>query len=147
MPYEHRQLGTPMLVGVGLCALLGGVLWFAAPELRPASAMLGAVAALLLCFSTLTTRVREGRLECAFGPGLIRRSIPLPEIRSIAVVRNPWYSGYGIRIGPRGVLWNVAGRDAVELELVSGKVFRIGTDEPAELARALEQGTGAGRVG
>jgi hypothetical protein len=34
-------------------------------------------------------------------------------------------------------MYNVWGLDAVELELQSGKKFRIGTDEPAELLAIL----------
>jgi hypothetical protein len=34
-------------------------------------------------------------------------------------------------------MYNNAGRDAIELSLRSGKVFRIGTDQPAELLEAV----------
>jgi hypothetical protein len=34
-------------------------------------------------------------------------------------------------------VWNVSGLDAVELTLRSGRRFRIGTDEPEELAKAI----------
>lgn len=36
-------------------------------------------------------------------------------------------------------MYNVAGYDAVELELRSGRVFRIGTDEPDALLAAIER--------
>jgi hypothetical protein len=36
------------------------------------------------------------------------------------------------------VLWNVSGLDAIEFDLRSGRRFRLGTDEPEALARALE---------
>jgi hypothetical protein len=35
-------------------------------------------------------------------------------------------------------LWNVSGMGAVELQLKNGSRFRIGTDEPETLARAVE---------
>ena len=57
-------------------------------------------------------------------------------------VRNPWYTGWGIRLGPGYVLWNVSGRGAVELDLASGRRFRVGTDEPAALVSAIERGKG-----
>jgi hypothetical protein len=38
---------------------------------------------------------------------------------------------------PGGCLYNFGGFDAVELKLRSGKVFRIGTDEPAVLAETI----------
>jgi hypothetical protein len=38
-------------------------------------------------------------------------------------------TGWGIRALHKGWLWNIAGLDAVELELKTGRVFRIGTDD------------------
>jgi len=35
-------------------------------------------------------------------------------------------------------LWNVTGLQAVELTLTHGKKFRIGTDEPDALVRAIQ---------
>ena len=45
--------------------------------------------------------------------------------------------GWGIRKVSRGWMYNNAGRNAVELSLRSGKVFRIGTDQPVELLAAI----------
>ncbi len=39
-----------------------------------------------------------------------------------------------------GWMYNNAGRDAIELSLRSGRVFRIGTDQPDELLEALRRG-------
>ena len=52
-------------------------------------------------------------------------------------VRNKWWYGYGVRKVPNGWMYNVAGLDAVELELGEDRVFRIGTDDPAALMAAL----------
>ena len=49
-------------------------------------------------------------------------------------VTTHWIYGWGIRWIPGGWLWNVSGLDGVELALVSGRRFRIGTDEPEQLA-------------
>ena len=81
-------------------------------------------------------------IRLRFGIGLIRKRIPLADVRSWREVRNPWYAGWGIRLGPGYVLWNVSGRDAVELALANGRCFRIGTDEPAALAAALARAKG-----
>jgi hypothetical protein len=40
-------------------------------------------------------------------------------------------------------MFNVSGLDAVELELISGKRFRIGTDHPEGLETAIRQATGS----
>ena len=47
-------------------------------------------------------------------------------------------TGWGIRLIPNGWLWNVSGLGAVELSLVNGQRFRIGTDEPEQLATAIQ---------
>jgi hypothetical protein len=88
--------------------------------------------------SRLTIEVTEDTLRASFGPGWPKKEIPLDEIESATPVRNPWWYGWGIRWTPSGPLWNVAGLDAVELRLRSGKRFRLGTDEPAALTGAIE---------
>ena len=62
----------------------------------------------------------------------------LNEITSARAVTTHWIYGWGVRWIPRGWLWNVSGLDGVELALVSGRRFRIGTDEPEQLAAAIQ---------
>jgi hypothetical protein len=101
------------------------------------------LAFLLALFYSLTVEIREGVLECRFGVGLIGRRIPISEIRDARAVRNRWWYGWGIRLTPRGWLWNVSGLDAVELDLAGERRFRIGTDQPRELAEAIRAAIGA----
>jgi hypothetical protein len=100
------------------------------------------VVLLVFGFGTLTVEVSGEDIRLRFGIGLIRKRIPLRDVRSWREFRNPWYTGWGIRLGPGGVLWNVSGFDAVQLELGDGKRFRIGTDEPAELVSAITRAKG-----
>jgi hypothetical protein len=100
-------------------------------------ALLLALIISIVIFATLTTAVERSVLDVRFGPGPIRRRIHLTEITDVRVVRNPWYYGWGIHWIGRGWLWNVSGLRAVELELRNGRRFRIGSDEPEALARAL----------
>jgi len=136
--YRHTQFGW-VIVGAMLGAALAGLA--AAFLVRESRAVAPLVAGLLLLvtalFGSLTACVGDGWLECRFGLGLIRRRIRLSEIRDVQVVRNRWWYGWGIRLTPHGWLWNVSGLDAVELTLISGKKFRLGTDEPEKLAGAL----------
>ena len=74
-----------------------------------------------------------------FGWGWPRRQVRFDEIEATAAVRNSWWYGWGLRKVPRGWMFNNAGRDAVELTLRSGSVFRIGTDQPDELLAVLER--------
>lgn len=76
------------------------------------------------------------------GIGLIRRRIALAEIQRATPVRNAWWNGWGVRLIPGGMMYNVYGLSAVELVLVNGSRFRIGTDEPDALTRAIRAAVG-----
>ncbi len=135
--YRHTQIGylTIGLSGLALAALAISAVASSAP---PASLVgLGILAVCLGLFSSLTAEVREGYVRCFFGFGLIRRTISLDQIVASSIVRNHWFFGWGIRWIPGGSLWNVSGLSAVELKLQSGKVFRIGTDDPEGLHHAI----------
>lgn len=90
-------------------------------------------------FGWLTVEINEQFLVCRFGVGLIRKSFALRHIEDAKAVRNRWYYGWGIRWTPYGWLFNASGLDAVQIQMSSGKSYRIGTDEPAQLLRAIEQ--------
>ena len=140
--YRHTQVGWVILGATAAVFALVSVRL--PPEAAAAAAFpLALVTALtLLVFSALTVEVDAEALRLRFGIGLVRKSISLAEVRSWREVRNPWYTGWGIRLGPGYVLWNVSGRGAVELALASGRCFRVGTDEPAALAAALVRAKG-----
>jgi hypothetical protein len=104
-----------------------------------AIAVLIIIAVALVLFSTLTVVIWEDELEVRFGPGPIRKRFKLHDIESCRVVKNHWYYGWGIRLTPHGVLYNVSGFYAVELRLRTGKKFRIGTDVPQELEIAIRK--------
>ena len=78
-----------------------------------------------------------------FGP----IGLPLDEIETVAVVRNHWWNGFGIRMRPGFRLYNVSGLDAVELRLKSSDIRRIGTDDPQGLAGALKLPARGGVIG
>jgi hypothetical protein len=140
MPYHHTQPGV-LIVAVCIAtaaifvaaALLSGQ-WLGAVVFL---IVLGALAAL---FSSLTVDVNGSELRWYFGPGLWRYQLPLTEVETVAVVRNHWWNGFGIRMAPGRRLYNVSGLDAVELRLKSGEVRRIGTDDPQGLSAALQAG-------
>ena len=139
--YNHRQIGTLMLIALG-CAAVGSaaMLAFIAPS--PGRIIVGVVlVTLLLCifiFWSLTVEVMPDRLTVLFGPGLIRKPFRIEDIRDARIVRNKWYYGWGIRLTPHGWLFNVSGLDAVELELKNNRKFRIGTNEPQQLLTAIQ---------
>lgn len=94
---------------------------------------------ILATFARLTVTVDDQTIKIQFGVRIIRKSFPLKEIERYHVVKNPWYYGWGIRFTPRGWLFNVSGFSAIELQMKNGKLYRIGTDEPDSLARALNE--------
>jgi hypothetical protein len=140
--YRHTQVGWMIL---GVVAAILAFVWSRLPPEAAAAALfplLLITALTVLVFSALTVEVDREAVSLRFGIGLVRKRIPLADVSAWQAVRNPWYSGWGIRLGPRGVLWNVSGFDAVELTLPGGRHFRVGTDEPAALVSAITQAKG-----
>jgi len=140
--YRHTQPGWVIggvAAGVLLVILALGGRDEALLVLRPIAVVLALV---LLVFGALTVAVDREAIRLRFGIGLVRKTIPLARVRSWRPVRNPWYVGWGIRLGPGWTLWNVSGLSAVELILADGRRFRIGTDESEVLSRAIETGAG-----
>lgn len=138
--YRHTQVGHTTIVILAIT--LVATLYWAALTTRPASIAATLIVGLVLVlFSTLTVVVRDQAVEVFFGPGLIRRRIPLHRIRDVRAVRTPWYYGWGIRLTPSGWLWNVSGLSGVEIQFDDGHRFRIGSDEPDKLADVLRRQT------
>jgi len=134
---------------VVMAAAVGGVVltgWLVAGD-SGALATTGLVADLLVVtvwlFNSLTVEVDHDQLRLWFGPGLIHRTFPVHEIDRCQVVRNRWYYGWGIRLTPRGWLFNVSGLSAVQTTMRSGRRYRIGTDEPRQLEDAIRVAIGA----
>jgi len=139
--YRHTQVSRATVGATGIA--LAVAVWWSVRVPDPAAVITGVlVGSVLGQFSTLTVVVRDGAMEVFFGPGLIRRRIPLPRIHAVRVVRTPWYYGWGIRLTPTGWLWNVWGLDGVEIQFDDGHRFRVGSDEPDRLAEALLRGIG-----
>ena len=137
--YEHTQPGTVLRLGLGLPAVL--MLVFTPFIPNPAKAIFFVVSIILglsiLLFHSLKVSIDENRLRLRAGVGLIKIEFPLKEISKACPVRNKWYHGWGIHLLANGYLYNVSGLDSVEIQLISGAVHRIGTDEPSALSQAI----------
>ncbi len=143
--YRHTQIGYLTLI-VMLVAALG---IFALGPRSPLPVTIIVVVLLLISaviFSSFTVEISDGELRFHFGPGFWRKRFALADVASADVTRSSWWEGWGIRITPRGMLYNVTGTDAVEIKLRSGQRFRIGTDEPEVLAQALLTAISAPRI-
>ena len=134
--YRHTQIGYLTLI-MSLVAAVG-IVAFLPDDVRPVG--LGVAALLVIMavlFSTLTVEVDDGELRFHFGPGFWRKRIALGEVKAVTPTQSSWWEGWGIRFTPRGMLYNVSGTNAMEIELRSGRRFRIGTDEPEALVQAI----------
>jgi hypothetical protein len=138
MTYERRQYGKAFLVmAFVILVVVTGVL-AALGEVLPALSVSVMLVILMACFSWLTVSVQREGIKLSFGVGLVHRTIPYERIERTAIVRNKWWYGWGIRLSPHGWMWNLSGLDAVELIYHDGKRFRIGTDDPKGLKRAID---------
>lgn len=135
--YRRSQIGYPI---IGVAAVLAVILIVrqVAYERSPMFPwLLAFLIAVVVVFGRLTVEVDAERLQHYFGGGFIRRTVPLDEIAECRPVRHPWYHGYGVRRAYRMVVYIVSGTQAVEFTLRSGKSFRIGTNEPAQLCEIV----------
>jgi hypothetical protein len=142
MVYHHRQAGIVILaVCLVAAAVLAAIAWRTGEmSMIP---VLVFVAAVGFIFHSLTVEVSDDKLRWHFGLGFWSYSLALDQIDSISIVRNKWWNGFGVRMAPSFRLYNVSGLDAVELQLKSGEIRRIGTDDPKGLAAALKTATGS----
>jgi hypothetical protein len=136
MPYRHTQPARTILLICFAVAVLGVAIGWLAGAM-PAILILVIQIAVAVVFHSLTVEVGGGELRWYFGLGFWTYRLALDEIGSVAIVRNHWWNGFGIRLAPGFALYNVSGLDAVELKLKSGDIRRIGTDDPQGLAAAL----------
>jgi hypothetical protein len=142
--YRHSQFATPMAVGtvLGLATALAGLALLSRSTLASAPWLVVALFAILLgafaLFWRLVVEVDGRSVRATFGIGLVRKAVPLGDVRRADVIRTRVWWGYGVHWTPSGWLYNVAGRDAVRLELEGGRAVMIGTDEPAALKSAID---------
>lgn len=142
MEYDHTQYGY---TGILTTALLVALMWGSLRSAFEESDWIGAlivsflvfIVALTFWFSKLNVTVAHGAVTAAFGLGKPHRVIQFSEVTDVRQVRNSWVQGWGVRRITNGWMYNVWGLDAVELELASGHIFRIGTDEPDKLSTAI----------
>ena len=139
--YKHTQIGYVVILAV--VAVMLGILAkvvFQGPSGFDwkLHAIVG-IAILLVgvMFSSLTIEVEPAQVSWQFGIPAIKNAVRMEDILNVAVVRNPFIYGWGAHMIPRGWVYNVSGRDAVELTLRDGSRVRLGTDQPDVLLSAI----------
>jgi hypothetical protein len=91
----------------------------------------------LLLYGMKTT-IDDTTIRISYGIGLITKRIKLEDIASVITVSSPWYYGWGIRIIPNGMLYNIHGSQGVELSFKNTtRIIRIGSANMLELQHAI----------
>lgn len=137
--YRHTQIN--FLCGLILAVLLLAAIFVVVSTHYSVEAMvLYILAALVLSnYLTQTVEVRPDRIEVRMGPGLIRRSIGLERIYNLCVAEITPEERLGVRVLTGEWMYRIGGMKAVEIILEDDTQLRIGSDEPVELARAIEK--------
>ena len=142
--YENRQF-APFFSFVSLIAAGGCYLGARALEAVDAeySAMIscdigaGFFVVTAFVFMWLETIDEGDHLLVRFGPlPIARRRVAYDRIKAVRRDRSTLLEGWGIHLGTRGWIWNLWGREVVELDLDKGRL-RIGTNDPEGLAAFL----------
>lgn len=140
MEYQHTQWGFFLVPTLMVCAVVSIATTADETSTTLTVVTVGFVFVLLfvvLVFSRLEVTVSAGVVVAAFLFGRPHREIALEDVTAVRQVRNRWTQGWGVRKISEGWMYNVWGLDAVELELSSGKLFRIGTNDPENLFTTL----------
>ena len=91
-----------------------------------------------LLFYSMKTTIDKQSIRISFGIGLITKKINLVEVKDVRVIKNLWYSGWGIRFIRNGVLYNVNGLTGVELTFKEkSRIVRIGSADASALKMAI----------
>jgi hypothetical protein len=94
----------------------------------------------LLFFYGITVIVDEKQIIIKLGIGFYKRKIDLSSIKSVESITYPSYYGYGIRLIPNGILYNVSGKHAIKLKFKnSRRVILIGTNDWDNLKAVIEE--------
>jgi len=93
-------------------------------------------------FYKLSVELQGTKLRLIYGIGLIRFKFNIDQLECSEIITTPWYYGLGIRITPKGMLYNIHGSKAVRIEYITNgkrESVMIGTPEPEQLKNSLEQ--------
>ena len=148
--YKHTQIGYLMLVVTLVVLVLFAWTYITARAEPPSvdsgtnllvTSIMALILFILASFATLTVTIDKNYIGIKFGYGIFRKKFPLNEIASAISVKNHWYYGWGIRLWlwPKMWIYNVSGFDAIEIITRSGRIYRIGTDDPSGLETAIKR--------
>lgn len=146
MIYRKTQIGGWLIVFFTIPILWLVFAYFQHWGSRPLTELSLAFAIILLTlivllFYRLTVEVKNNRIRLTYGIGLIKITLKIDELISTRVLKTPWYYGLGIRITPKGMLYNIQGSRAVLVEYMHKgelKTVMVGSAEPEKLKEILD---------
>ena len=101
----------------------------------------------LLCFHRLTISIDNTYVSFKLGIGLINKRYKIKNIKSCKPVSYSILRGFGIRIFPNGILYNVSGVKAIELQFYDRKkIVQIGTNQPEEITHQINSLIGGEKI-
>lgn len=146
MKYQSTQIGWLMIIVFSLVLAHITLSYFTGFGDNPLpfsvySILLIVFIAVLLVFYRLKIVVNESIINVIYGIGLVHFKIKPEIIHSVKVVKVPWMYGLGIRYTSKGMLYNIQGRNAVEISYWDGKekTVLIGSKDPVELKGFIEK--------
>ncbi len=141
MDYNHTQPGYLMLAVLLVIALFFAFVLTKTGLNTAVIITMALILFILASFSSLNVCIDKKFLSIRFGYGIFRKKFLLKEIASAKAVKNHWYYGWGIRLWlwPPTWIFNISGFDAVEITMKNSRIYRIGTDEPKKLEKAILQ--------
>lgn len=142
-PYKNRQWASPLLLVLLLVIpILDALLQYlgATPVERymPLTALGLVLVSVAIFFSSMTIEVNAQEVRWHFALKQFTKTIPLDAIKNVEKVKNPWWMGLGIHSFGTGWIYNVSGLWGIELELKSGELIRLGTNQPNYLKQAIQ---------
>lgn len=92
--------------------------------------LVGVFVFILLLFYKLTITIDAEKIVATFGIGLIKKEVLLKDIdiNSIEKIKMPWYYGIGVRLTPKGWLYNIKVGEAIYFKTTKNS-FLVGTDD------------------
>jgi len=95
---------------------------------------------ILFVFYGMTVIVTDKHIKIRFGIGIYNKKIDLSTVKSVTIQTYPVYCGYGIRMLPNGILYNVNGKHAIEIKFKGKKnSILIGTNDWDNLKDVIEK--------
>lgn len=146
MKYDKSQIGWFLIVVLVLINISISISYFFQIGDKPLTenvyyVLFSLFVLLLLIFYKLRVKVDEKGIDIIYGVGLIKIGLRPDEVISVKKVKNSWIHGYGIRIISGGILYNIQGIDAVEINYVQkskNKKVRIGSADVDNLLLAIK---------